>query len=98
MAGDFVLALLVLGGALWALLVHGARKDLEDADRKEAAARRAGETAREEARKYEPGTPLMCLNCEARFPGPLMPAGCPHCGRAGLVMTLAQLQAKGAKD
>lgn len=94
MVGDFVLALLLLGGGLWVLLLQSARKDRADADRRDAADGRKAAAAREEARKYQPGTALVCLGCDARFLGPLSDAGCPRCQRSALVMTQAQLDAK----
>lgn len=60
---------------------HGLRLDAE---------RKAREEARADARKYEPGEPLVCLNCTNKFKGPLTESGCPACRNSTLVLTEAQ--------
>ena len=86
MVGDFVLAVLVIGGGLLALFLHSAKKDREAAARKEECARQEEAAALEESRKYRPGARLVCLGCETRFLGPLTDAGCPNCHLSSLIV------------
>lgn len=87
MIGDFVLAFLVLAGCLLGFYWKSARKDREDEEAKQDAARRDQAAAREEARKYRNGTPLVCLACSSQFIGPLTELGCPRCHLSSFVVT-----------
>ena len=90
MVGDFVLAFLLLGGTLLLLFIKSAQKDRQHAKLKEAQDREEAAAAREEARKYEAGSQLICLGCDAHFAGPLTDTGCPQCHLSSLVVTEAQ--------
>ena len=90
MTGDFVFAFLLLGGGLGFFFLKSASRDREAAKQKEASTRRKQAAAQEEARKYQEGTPLVCLSCNTQFCGPLTEAGCPKCRLSSLVMTKTQ--------
>ncbi len=92
MIGDFVLVLVVVGGVLLALFLQSARKDRADAQKSDLRARDEAAAAREEARKYEAGTRLVCLGCGKHFKGPLTERGCPDCRLSSLVLTEAQFE------
>ena len=86
MVGDFVLAVLVIGGGLLALFLQSAKKDREAAVLKEKRVKQEQAAAFEERRKYQPGMRLICLGCEARFLGPLTDAGCPRCHLSSFIV------------
>lgn len=90
MVADFVLAFVLLGGAVLILFLQSARKDRKDGKKRDAQAAEKRMAASEEARKHRPGTRLVCLGCGTQFPSPLTDAGCPQCHLSVLVMTKAQ--------
>ena len=90
MIGDFVFVFVALGGMLLLFFLQSARKDRADAQKSDLRARDEAAAAREEARKYEAGTRLVCLGCGKHFKGPLAETGCPDCRLSSLVLTEAQ--------
>ena len=94
MIGDFVLAFLLVGGGLGFLFRKSLQKDRAEERKQQAAARQKAAAEQEEARKYQPGVPLVCLGCDTHFSGPLTDSGCPQCHLSSLVVTQDKLNDK----
>ena len=92
MIGDFVFVFVIVSSGLLVLFLQSARKDRADAQKSDLRARDEAAAAREEARKYEAGTGLVCLGCGKHFKGPLTERGCPDCRLSSLVLTEAQFE------
>ena len=89
--GDLVL-LLVLVSVIGALFLKQSKsKDNVEAKAEREKRRQAMLKAQREAKRYAEGTPLVCLNCDTKFKGPLTNTGCPKCHMTTLVMTEEEL-------
>src|SRR4051812_38521257 len=88
----FVIVALVLIAVfalvIWSLFLRkSVEADVEDATEKARDAADRERRAEEEALLNKKGEPLRCLNCGARFLGPMPDDGCPQCHLATLVVS-----------
>jgi hypothetical protein len=93
--GDLLLAIVLV--TAFGLLIY---KFSSNHDRTENEARRTRELedrrkAELAAKRYLEGIPLICLNCESHFVGPLGEDGCPNCHSSTLVVTEEELRVTG---
>jgi hypothetical protein len=84
---DLVLLIVIVAIGASCFSVISSIKDRRQANQE--LARKATDALKGEweAKRFETNVPLICLNCEAKFKGPLTPSGCPQCNMSSLVIT-----------
>jgi rubrerythrin len=85
--GDILLVICVVAGVGLSAFFIARKRDAEELQARSKQDEQERQRIMREAQRLKPGVPLICLNCETRFAGPLTSTGCPHCNLTTLVVT-----------
>jgi hypothetical protein len=87
---DFLLVAIVI--AVIGLLIFKAslKDDISDEQLKLKEQQKLEQRKIYDSNRYTDGVPLICLNCNKSFSGPLTDDGCPSCHTSSLVITLEE--------
>ena len=90
--GDLMLLIIVVAGVGGLVYRFSRKNDVKDFKLAQAAEETQRQKAAIDAKRFESGIPLVCLNCDTHFTGPLREFGCPMCHKSSLVVTDEELR------